>query len=330
MKFLQKTVLVTLSIVLILGMMSTIDKGFSQDPQTEYQKKKEEYEREKARIEAENIKKASELEEQKRITASRKAYNDGGTYLKKGMADEALKSYELAIQYDNNFALAYHGKGVALAKLRRYEEALNSYHKAVQLDPLYADGYLALAKLYRQLDKYDEALTMCLKAIAADTSSGNSKPKDLAAAYYELGYVYNKRNEFQKAADAFAEVGKLDPRHYRSFNAQGVALEKAVKSDEAIEAYKKAVEVKSDYYEAYARMAALYNKLGQHQNALDAALNSLKYKKNYALAAYEAGTAYKNLGQLTNAIQYFEIASRDRAWAKSAAWEIDMIKRKMK
>ena len=105
------------------------------------------------------------------------------------MNEEALKKYELAIQWDNNFALAYHGKGVALAKLRQYNDALSAYHKAVQLDPLYADGFLALAKLYRQLDRYDEALTMCLKAIDADTISGNSNPKDLASAYYELGYV---------------------------------------------------------------------------------------------------------------------------------------------
>ncbi len=221
MKYLQKALFVTLSIVLISGITLTVDKGFAQDPKTEYQKKLEEHEREKARIEAENKAKEALLDEQKRVNAAKKAYNEGGTFLKKGMAEEALKSYELAIQYDNNFALAYHGKGVALAKLRRTDEALSAYHKSVQLNPLYADGYLALAKLYRQLDRYDEALTMCLKAIDADTISGNSKPEDVADAYYELGFVYNKRKDFLKAADAFDHVTKLDPTHYKAFNAQG-------------------------------------------------------------------------------------------------------------
>ena len=138
MKYLQKTVFFILSVVLILGVFSIFEKAFSQDPQTEYQKKKEEYEKEKARIEAENKAKAAMLDDQKRINAARKSYNEGITHLKKDMAEEALKSYELAIQYDNNFALAYHGKGVALAKLRRYDEALAAYHKSVQLDPLYA------------------------------------------------------------------------------------------------------------------------------------------------------------------------------------------------
>ena len=284
------------------------------------------------RIDQQTLKeaKAAMLDEQKRINAAKKAYNDGITHLKKDMAEQALKSYELAIQYDNNFALAYHGKGVALAKLRRYDEALVAYHKSVQLDPLYAEGYLALAKLYRNMDKYDEALTMCLKAIGADTASGNANVKHLSKAYYELGYVYNKLKNYQKAADAFAEVGNFNPKHYGSFDALGVALEKIDKSTEAIDAFKKAVEIKPNNYKAYARLAALYNKLGQYQNALDAALNSLKYRKNYALAAFEAGTAYKNLGQFTNAITYFEISARDRAWGKSAQWEIDMIKRKMK
>ena len=180
------------------------------------------------------------------------------------------------------------------------------------------------------MDKYDEALTMCLKAIESDTASGNANTKHLSKAYYELGYVYNKLKNYQKAAEAFAEVGNYNPKHYRSFNAQGVALEKIDKSDEAIQAYKNAVEIKPNYYQAYARLAALYNKMGQYQNGLDAALNSLKHRKNYALAAFEAGTAYKNLSQFTNAITYFQMAAKDRAWAQSANWEIDMIKRKMK
>lgn len=330
MKYLAKTVFIALSIVLIFGVTIAVDNGLAQDPKTEYQKKLEEHELEKARIEAENKAKAATLDDQKRINAAKKAYNEGIGFLKKDMAEDALKSYELAIQYDNNFALAYYGKGVALAKLRRYDEALSAYHKSVLLDPLYADGYLALAKLYRDLDKLSEALTMCLRAIEADTASGKSNPKDLASAYYELGFVYNKMKDFQKAAEAFGEAGKLDPQKYLSFNAQGVALEKINKTDEAIEAFKKAVEVKPNYHEAYARLAALYNKVGQYQNALDAALNSLKNRKNYALAAFEAGTAYKNLEQYTNAITYFEMAGKDKAWTQSANWEIDMIKRKMR
>lgn len=330
MRYFQKTLILTLSIFFISGMTLGVDKGLAQDPKTEYQKKIEEHEREKARIEAENKAKAALLDEQKRINAAKKAYNEGGTYLKKGMAEEALKSYELSIQYDNNFALAYHGKGVALAKLRRTDEALAAYHKSVQLNPLYADGYLALAKLYRQLDRYDEALTMCLKAIDADTISGNSKPGDLADAYYELGFVYNKRKDFLKAAEAFEQVTKIEPNNSKAFNAHGAALEQLAKSDQAIAAYQKAVAINPKNYESYGRLASLYNKLGQADKALDAAMNSLKIKPNYALAAFEAGDAYKKLGQHQNAIQYFQIAAKDKAWVQSAQYEIDMIKRKMK
>ena len=331
MSFLKKVFVLTFLIILTVGIAAIVTKSYAQDPQTEYQKKLEEHEKEKARIEAENKKKEGMLEDQKRINAAKRAYKEGRTYLQKGMAEEALKSYELAIQYDNSFASAYHGKGIALAKLRRYDDALNAYHKSIQLDPLYADGYLALAKQYRQMNKFDEALTMCLKAIEADTIAAE-KPdsKDVAAAYYELGFVYNQRKDFEKAARAFGEAGKLHPKYFNAFNAQGTALEKIGKSDEAIAAYQQAVEVKPDYYEAWARLAALYNKLTQNDKALDAALNSLKYKKNYGLAAFEAGTAYKSLGEYNNAIQYFEIALLDKQWTKNAQYEIDMIKRKNK
>jgi len=331
MKFLNKILVFMLVSTIFFGIAAITKNSYAQDPQSEYQKKLEEHERETARIEAENKKKADMLEEQKRINAAKKAYREGRTYLQKGMADEALKAYELAIQYDNNFALAYHGKGIALARLRRYDDALNAYHKAIQLDPLYSEGFLALAKQYRQMNKFDEALTMCLKAIQADTiNAERSGDRNLAASYYELGFVYNQRKEFDQAARAFGEAGRLHSSYHTAYNAQGSALEKLGKTDEAIAAYQKAVDLKPDYYEAFGRMAALYNKTGQNEKALDAALNSLKHKKNYGFAAFEAGSAYKALDEYSNAIKYFEIAAADKQWAKNAQYEIELIKKRMK
>ena len=99
---------------------------------------------------------------------------------------------------------------------------------------------------------------------------------------------------------------------------------------DAIAAFNKAVAIKQNYYPPYYRLAALYNKLGKHQQALDAALGCLKYKKNYAPAAFETGMAYKKLGQFNNAVKYYQIAAKSRNWRKSANYQIDMMKRKMK
>lgn len=296
MKGLKTILMLAFAGLLLLSFVVRVNQVRAQDPKTEYQKQLEEYEREKARLEAENKKKAAMMEEQQRINAAKRYYLEGNTNLKKGLPEEALKSYELATQYDNNFALAYHGKGVALTKLRRYDEAIAAYQKSVMIDPLYGDGYLGLARLYKDLNRFDDALTMCLKAIDAYKNTQNSKPKDLSDAYYELGVVYDKRKEFQKSAEAFQQAALLDSTNYRAYNAQGAALQKIDKNEQAIEAFKKAVTINPKFFESYGRMANLYNKLGQYEKALEAAQNSLKAKPNYPLGAFEAGTALKSMG----------------------------------
>ena len=65
-------------------------------------------------------------------------FNKGGTLVDLGRYEEALKSYDKAIELNPDDANAWYGKGIALVNLGRheksYDKALESLSKAIELD----------------------------------------------------------------------------------------------------------------------------------------------------------------------------------------------------
>ncbi|MFP5273801.1 tetratricopeptide repeat protein, partial [Coleofasciculus sp.] len=88
--------------------------------------------------------------------------------------EEALVSYDKAIELNPNDAPAWVIRGGVLYKLERYEEALVSYEKAIELNPNYAPawglrgGVLILGGVLNNLERYQEALVSYDKVIELD------------------------------------------------------------------------------------------------------------------------------------------------------------------
>lgn len=80
--------------------------------------------------------------------------------------EEAIATYDKAIELNPNDAVAYYNKGNALNKLKRYEEAIAAYDKAIELDPYYTDAYNKKADALNKRG-YKEAMIECDKAAEA-------------------------------------------------------------------------------------------------------------------------------------------------------------------
>ncbi len=65
---------------------------------------------------------------------------------------QALVACEQAIQFDSSFSRAYHGRGLALAKLKRLEEAVNALQRALHLNPQTAKICVDLGQILTTLD----------------------------------------------------------------------------------------------------------------------------------------------------------------------------------
>jgi tetratricopeptide (TPR) repeat protein len=168
------------------------------------------------------------------------AWNGRGLTLRElGQNEEAIVSYERAIQEDSHViwyyinaiellldmdrksealtladqatkvlpkhATAWSRQGQVLRRMEDYENALQSYARALEIDPQYAWGWngngLALAGLRR----YDEAVAAYLQAVRYDD-------KD-AWFWHNLGEAYFNLGRHQDAANAFERAITLDPKH---------------------------------------------------------------------------------------------------------------------
>jgi len=69
----------------------------------------------------------------------------GAFLLNLGRYEEALETFNEAIEIIPKCGFALNGKGVALMNLGRHEEALDIYNKAIEINPM--DGYALSGKV---------------------------------------------------------------------------------------------------------------------------------------------------------------------------------------
>jgi tetratricopeptide (TPR) repeat protein len=116
-----------------------------------------------------------------------------------GQPGEALKFYQLAIKTAPKNAAPYNNLGLWHARHRRTDDAISSIAKAVELapqNPLYRNN---IATLLVERGQYREAFNH-LRAVHGE-----------AAAYYNMGYLLNKKGRTDDALKHFAAALRVDP-----------------------------------------------------------------------------------------------------------------------
>jgi tetratricopeptide (TPR) repeat protein len=83
--------------------------------------------------------------------------NIGYDFLKEGKFDEAINSFNTAIEIFPGFTWAYNNLGVSLSRKNDLEGAIRSYEIAILLDPSYEAPYGNIANLYFKLGQKEKA-----------------------------------------------------------------------------------------------------------------------------------------------------------------------------
>ncbi|MBI3988277.1 MAG: tetratricopeptide repeat protein [candidate division NC10 bacterium] len=213
--------------------------------------------------------------------------------------DSALKSFQMALELDENFALARYGLGLTFAGLgyhwraaweftkafqldpqlaeafkalgdvmastpRKLSQAMEAYQKAIEQDSEYADAYVGLGDIKAAMGELDAALALYERALKADPDSANVHYSLGRLYHHERGLYYEPIGEYQKAI-------ALDPGLVEAYVALGELYEEKGLHQEAVQAYEGAIAIESQ------NPTALY--------ALAQALEKLDQKK--AIAAWE-------------------------------------------
>ncbi|RFP57968.1 MAG: tetratricopeptide repeat protein, partial [Limnothrix sp. CACIAM 69d] len=139
--------------------------------------------------------------------------NRGNALLHLGRYEEAITSYQRAIEIDLNDLYSHNELGNAYHDLKRYEEAITSHQRAIQVDPSYIYAHNDLGAAYRDLKRYEEAITAYQRAIKLDPN--------YASPHNNLGNAYRDLKRYEEAITAYQRAIKLDPNYASPHNNLG-------------------------------------------------------------------------------------------------------------
>ena len=117
-----------------------------------------------------------------------------------GRINEAVALYQKAVQTHPKEAAAYNNLGLCFARRGKLNEAASALGQAVQLDPrnpLYRNN---LATVLVDQNRLPEALAN-FREVHGE-----------AAAYYNIGYLLNKKGQTDAAEHNFAQALRIDPK----------------------------------------------------------------------------------------------------------------------
>lgn len=174
-----------------------------------------------------------------------------------------------------------YGLGESSHKTRRQTESPGLWKQVSVITALFFVIFYSVRTSWRNTDLRNE--------ITAYESALRSNPYS-AAMRNDMGIVYSKNEDYDKAVESIQKAISLKPResHYHFTLAETYFL--AQQPDKAVASLEQAVAITPDFAEAYYNLASIYGYRGQRTKAEE-------YLK-------KAGEAFKNQGRILEAGEY--------------------------
>jgi tetratricopeptide (TPR) repeat protein len=174
-------------------------------------------------------------------------------WMKKGSLNQALQSFQAAVEGDPKFVEARVNAGLLTLNVRKYDLAKEHFSKAVELAPKNYDATIGLGVALRGLNDLDGAEAAYKKAQSIDPQRGD--------AYYNLGVLYkdfraNKQNDPDqvKALRMSVAVYKQAKEYFNQFLGKKASNAEKEEAKENIKDCDKVVKQLEQFADALAKM----------------------------------------------------------------------------
>ena len=238
-------------------------------------------------------------------------YNRGIALVILGRSEEAIASYDKALEIKPDKDEAWYNRGNALDNLGRSEEAIASWDKALEIKPDQDEGWYNRGIALVILGRSEEAIASYDKALEI-------KPDD-DQAWNNRGVALDNLGRYEEAIASWDKALEIKPDKDEAWYNRGNALVILGRSEEAIASYDKALEIKPDDDQAWNNRGNALVILGRYEEAIASWDKALEIKPDKDEAWYNRGIALDNLGRYEEAIASWDKAleikpDKDEAW----------------
>ena len=116
----------------------------------------------------------------------------------------------------------------------------------------------------------------------------------------------HENNNLKIAQKLYQDVLKINSNHAMANYNLGLVFEKFKEFNKAKTFYKKAIESKPDYLDAHNNLGIIFRELGDLKNAKICFQKVLAIDSNYAIAIFNLGVTFRELGEFEEAIVCYE------------------------
>jgi serine/threonine protein kinase len=162
----------------------------------------------------------------------------GYTLNKLGKDEEAIFSFDCALNFEINDPIDWQNRGNSLHNLGRYEEALLSYERALEFKANNRAIWFNYAYALSELGRYEEAIIHYDLALEIQREDHN--------AWKERGNALDKLGRYQEAIDSYDYALRIKPDHPNYLLRRSNLLSKLDKFQEASTNYNRYLELEPD------------------------------------------------------------------------------------
>jgi tetratricopeptide (TPR) repeat protein len=250
-------------------------------------------------------------------------YNQGNTLIQLQRYQEALATYEKAIDIKPDYPQALYGQGKALFQLKKYQESLIAYDQAIQIQPNYLEAWTNRGFVLVRLKRYSEAIATVDKALQLK----NDEPQ----IWQLKGDIFIKISQYNDAIKAYEQAINFQADNPELWYKKGLAFQNLKQYEEAITAYKKTVELKPDHESAWYNLGNCLVNLNRYEFALQAYDQAVQYNQNNSAAWLSRSNILMTLRRYSEAIDSFTQVIKTnpqqyQAWY-NRGWALHQVKR---
>lgn len=166
-------------------------------------------------------------------------YKQGLRYLEKEQIDDAMKSFQRAIDLDPKNPVGYIGKGLALGTKGDFKAAFDNMDKAKGYDKG-IEARIGMIRLYGlQMIKEPNKMKSLAESAEKEFKSAVDKEPNSAPLHYYMGVTYKMVLDFDKAASMFRKVLDMNKEFTGEANAEWAVIQKIQRAAPGTEIGKK-------------------------------------------------------------------------------------------